>query len=79
MCENIGSIVYEMRLLGYDFFTDGTGSYPQDPAGWHFKIRRTAKETPLKTPCVSIASRAYWEHDGLCRQAEGKMGEMTIR
>ena len=42
----------------------GTGSYPPFEKGLHLNILLNANHPPNTTPYISIASTAYWEHEG---------------
>jgi len=46
----------------------GTGSYPLVPQGWQRNSLPAASQLPLRTPKRSIASAAYCEQVGICRQ-----------
>lgn len=54
----------------------GTGSYPLPPHGWQRKMRRTANQRPLKSPCFCSASIAYCEQVGVKRHEGGVSGEI---
>ena len=51
-------------LLIFYFFFGGTGSYPLVPQGLHLAILFMASHSPLKGPCIFMASTAYCEHVG---------------
>ena len=51
-------------------FRGGTGSSPCPPQGLQRQIRQPPKQEPLTTPCTSIASMVYVEHDGTNRHGD---------
>ena len=42
----------------------------------HRKMRHTARASPLKGPCLRMASMAYWLHVGVKRHVGGFSGEI---
>lgn len=66
MADSVG--VLARAVLCAATLAAGTGSCPQPPQGWQRQRRRVASQEPRRAPCVSIASRAYWEQVGSNRQ-----------
>lgn len=56
--------------------SQGTGSYPWPPQGWHLLIRLMASQAPLSGPYFFNASIAYWEQVGVNLQEGPSHGEM---
>lgn len=56
--------------------TQGTGSWPLPPNGWHFLIRRNPIKVPCKKPYFLMACLVYSEQDGVKRQEGGSNGEI---
>lgn len=54
----------------------GTGSYPPETKGLQRKMRQAPRRQPRTTPCTSIASIVYWEHEGVYLQHRGTRGLM---
>lgn len=61
--------------LGMDG-SQGTGSYPLPPHGWHLSTLLTASHNPLKGPCFISACRAYSEQVGVNLHAGGVKGDI---
>ena len=56
--------------------SQGTGSYPLFPHGWHLEILLKVKKNPLMGPYRRKDSSPYSEHDGLKRHEGDRRGEI---
>jgi hypothetical protein len=71
MCDGTHSI--QSRII---FFL-GTGSYPCVPQGLQRAMRFEPNQIPLITPHSRMASMAYCEHEGVCRQCVPSNGDIA--
>ena len=59
-------------------FLSGTGSYPLVPPGLHLNILFDVNSAPEIMPLFFIASRAYSEHEGMCRHLGPMTGDTKV-